>query len=156
MERRSEQRRGRLLLVAAGCVIAAASAAVDGTSGATAGASATVPGAVATGTAARDAAPARPTTRTGSPLRGARPADDAPTAGRIAERIAAGPYTYLRIATADGDAWLATLGRGAHPGDEVAIHTLGTRRDFVSRRLGRTFSTLHFAVVTTHDEETRR
>ena len=91
-----------------------------------------------------------------SPLRGATVDGDAPRRGRIAERIAAGPYTYLRVATAGGDAWLATLGEGADRGDDVAIHVLGTRRGFASRRLGRTFSTLHFAVVTTHDEETTR
>lgn len=81
----------------------------------------------------------------------------APEHGTVAERIAAGPYSYLRIASAGApDAWIATLGEGAPVGARVAIRSFGARRDFVSRRLGRTFARVDFALVSLNQEEEAR
>lgn len=76
-------------------------------------------------------------------------AADAPTAGTVLERLAAGPYTYLRVQPEPPapDAWLATLGDGARVGTEVTIRSLGSRSGFQSKRLGRTFERLDFALV---------
>lgn len=63
----------------------------------------------------------------------------------VAERVAAGGYTYLRLTTPSGaEHWLATMGKGAEPGAEVQVHSYGVRSDFHSRRTGMTFDRLLF------------
>jgi hypothetical protein len=86
-----------------------------------------------------------------SPLVGlSRPAADAPSEGVVLEVLPAGPYTYLRVARPSGgpDAWLATLGGGAPLGARVGIRSFGARADFPSKRLGRVFDRVDFALVT--------
>ena len=63
----------------------------------------------------------------------------------VAERVAAGGYTYLRLTTSGGaEHWLATMGKGAEPGARVQVHAYGVRNDFHSRRTGMTFDRLLF------------
>jgi len=87
-------------------------------------------------------------------------AADAPTAGTVLERLPAGPYTYLRVQAEPPapDAWLATLGDGAPVGTEITIRSLGSRAGFQSKRLGRTFERLDFALVSprTSNQEINR
>lgn len=81
------------------------------------------------------------------------PGDAPPMVGVVVERLSAGRYTYLRLGT---DArWIATTGEGAHLGDRVSVRSLGSRRDFTSSRLGRTFDELVFGVVRPADELAR-
>lgn len=68
-------------------------------------------------------------------------------AGVVEERLAAGSYTYLAVRTDDALRWVATMGDGAALGARVQIKSMGTRTDFHSRRLDRTFSELVFGVV---------
>jgi hypothetical protein len=89
--------------------------------------------------------------RAGNPLRSVdQPqADDERLRGRVAEVARAGSYTYLRV-MCEGDAgarWVVTLGRGAEVGDHVAVHNMGTKTNFRSKRLNRTFDELVFGIV---------
>jgi hypothetical protein len=67
--------------------------------------------------------------------------------GRIGERLAAGSYTYLDLRLADGSQrWIVLMGNvQAAPGEEIEVVAMGTRADFHSRRLDRTFERLVFA-----------
>lgn len=74
--------------------------------------------------------------------------------GRVVARLVAGSYTYLEIERTDGDrAWVVTLsssrGASAEPDDAVQITAIGYADHFVSKRLGRSFPGLYFAVVRT-------
>lgn len=71
----------------------------------------------------------------------------APIAGRVEETIAAGPYTYLAVRGARERIWVVTLGRGAPPGSDVRVRSLGRQSNFYSRRLQRTFPELAFGFV---------
>ena len=61
----------------------------------------------------------------------------------------AGPYSYLAIEREDGgEQWVTTLKRttpaiGAH----VRVKSFGSRRDFHSKRLDKTFDMLSFGIV---------
>jgi len=68
--------------------------------------------------------------------------------GRVLERIAAGPYVYLRLhATSGEQAWLVSL-RATTPADaKVRALVVGRAERFESRRLSREFSPLLFAAV---------
>ena len=80
----------------------------------------------------------------GNPLVGIEAHEDE-FAAVVAERVAAGGYTYLRLTTPGGEErWLATMGKGAEPGAEVRVHSYGVRNDFHSRRTGMTFDRLLF------------
>jgi hypothetical protein len=97
------------------------------------------------------AAPSRsqPEAASGNPLRSLAPAQegDAAFAGVVAESLAAGGYTYLRVSTGEGDRWVATMGKGAPVGHRVHVKNMGTRHDFHSKRLGRRFDVLAFGIV---------
>ncbi len=83
----------------------------------------------------------------------AMPAVDAPDghfSGEVAARLEAGTYTYLRVRTdTGGERWVVTLGAGAPVGSAVRVVNMGTRRDFHSKRLDRTFDDLVFGIVRT-------
>ncbi len=66
--------------------------------------------------------------------------------GRVLERLPAGPYTYLHIATDVGARWVVTM--GAAPEGAVEVRNMGTQRNFHARRLGRDFDELVFGIVT--------
>jgi hypothetical protein len=69
--------------------------------------------------------------------------------GRIVELERAGAYTYASVDAGDGaPRWVVMLRSGSlGAGDRVVVKNLGTRRDFRSRRLGRSFDELMFGVV---------
>lgn len=68
--------------------------------------------------------------------------------GVVEERLEAGSYAYLAVRTADARLrWVATMGEGRPLGTHVVVRSMGTRTDFRSRRLDRTFSELVFGVV---------
>lgn len=68
--------------------------------------------------------------------------------GRVAERLRAGSYTYLRVRTDAGtEHWVASLSLGLTASDAVAVKVIADAPTFESRRLSRTFSPLFFGVV---------
>ena len=72
---------------------------------------------------------------------------EAELVGVVEERLAAGSYTYLAVRVGETQHWVATMGPGREPGERVKVRSMGTRTDFFSRRLDRTFSELVFGVV---------
>ena len=76
--------------------------------------------------------------------------------GMVAESLRAGPYTYLRVRTAEDERWVVTMDPPPPPLARVAVHSHGLRRDHHSRRLDRRFAALDFAAVrvATDNEET--
>jgi hypothetical protein len=85
----------------------------------------------------------------GAPLGGMQSpaAGDERFAGRVQEVLSAGGYTYLRVRSGDADRWVVTMGTGAETGQDIEVEHFGTRHDFVSRRLDRTFDVLAFGRV---------
>lgn len=71
--------------------------------------------------------------------------------GRVVERIDAGSYVYLGVERASGErVWVVSLAgsSGAAPGVEsVRVIAIGHAAHFTSKRLGRSFDNLYFAVV---------
>lgn len=66
--------------------------------------------------------------------------------GTVAEVVPAGSYFYARlVAPAGTECWIAGMGERPQLGRSVSARVLGTRHDFFSRRLGRRFTTVHFA-----------
>ena len=81
-------------------------------------------------------------------------ADDREFTGIVRERLPAGTYVYLGVESERGLRWVATTGSTAALGTHVHVQSMGTRRDFHSRRLDRSFDELVFGVVvpsTTHE-----
>lgn len=74
--------------------------------------------------------------------------------GEVREVLPAGPYVYVAVARADGsDTWVSTLKRATPTaGARVRVKSFGSREDFHSKRLGRTFDRLSFGVVYPIDE----
>jgi hypothetical protein len=97
---------------------------------------------MATGAAPTAAAPPQ----AGPPTTTAPVAGDERFTGRVLERLPAGPYTYLRVATAAGARWVVTMG-AAPTSDVVEVRNMGTRTNFHARRLGRDFDELVFGIV---------
>jgi hypothetical protein len=68
--------------------------------------------------------------------------------GTVVERIAAGPYAYLRLREGNGrEAWLVSLAATTPSAARVHALVLGRAERFHSRRLNRDFQPLLFAVV---------
>jgi hypothetical protein len=68
--------------------------------------------------------------------------------GRVEQRLRAGSYSYLLVRADAGRVhWVVTLGDGVAAGLEVDVRSFGARDQFRSRRLGRTFEHLLFAMV---------
>jgi hypothetical protein len=67
----------------------------------------------------------------------------------VNERLRAGSYTYLDLRLGDGSQrWIVVLGKAeAEPGQDIEAVAMGTRTDFHSRRLDRTFDRLTFAWI---------
>ena len=84
--------------------------------------------------------------RTGPPVMAPPVAGDERFTGRVLERLPAGPYTYLHVATAERERWVVTMG-AAPATDEVEVRNMGTQRNFHARRLGRDFDELVFGIV---------
>ena len=85
-----------------------------------------------------------------NPLVGLRADASAPQrlSGVIEERLAAGSYNYLALRGADGPLrWVVVMGAAPAVGAEIRVRSHGRRRDFVSRRLGRSFAELDFVAI---------
>lgn len=71
--------------------------------------------------------------------------------GRVVERLEAGSYVYLAIERPSGEhLWVVTLGSstGASPSvTSASVVAIGYAPHFASKRLGRSFDGLYFAVV---------
>jgi hypothetical protein len=68
--------------------------------------------------------------------------------GTVDERLAAGPYVYLRLRESDGsEAWLVSLKATTPKQDHVRALVLGQAHHFHSARLQRDFEPLFFAAV---------
>jgi hypothetical protein len=68
--------------------------------------------------------------------------------GRVNERLRAGSYTYLDMRLHDGSQeWIVVMGKAPAPGEDIEAVNMGTRTNFHSRRLDRTFDRLTFAWV---------
>lgn len=83
---------------------------------------------------------------TGPPVTTAPAPGDERFTGRVLERLPAGPYTYLHVATAAGARWVVTMG-AAPTTDRVEVRNMGTQSNFHARRLGRRFDELVFGIV---------
>ncbi len=86
----------------------------------------------------------------GNPFVGLRAEAGAPQrlSGVIEERLAAGSYNYLALRGADGPLrWVVVMGPAPAVGAELRVRSHGRRRDFVSRRLGRSFAELDFVAI---------
>lgn len=94
-------------------------------------------------------APTSAPTRVTSPLADISPAaaEDREFTGIVRERLPAGTYVYLGVESDRGLRWVATTGSTAAIGAHVHVQSMGTRRDFHSRRLDRSFDELVFGVV---------
>jgi hypothetical protein len=86
------------------------------------------------------------TTLAGPPAATAPAPGDERFRGRVLERLPAGPYTYLHLATAAGPRWVVTMG-APPPVDAVEVRNMGTQKNFHARRLGRDFAELVFGIV---------
>ena len=68
--------------------------------------------------------------------------------GTVAEHLPTGSYHYLKIQPERGESrWVVTMGGSITEGARVEVQSMGSRRDFYSRRLDRHFAELVFAVV---------
>jgi len=65
--------------------------------------------------------------------------------GLVLERLPAGPYTYLQVATGTGARWVVTM--GSAPEGPVEVRNMGIRKHFHARRLDRDFDELVFGIV---------
>ncbi len=86
----------------------------------------------------------------GNPLVGASTAERGTRLrGRVSQRLDAGSYTYLDLRLGDGGQhWIVVLGKAeAEPGQDIEAVAMGTRTDFHSRRLDRTFDRITFAWI---------
>jgi hypothetical protein len=68
----------------------------------------------------------------------------APLQGKVLETMDAGPYTYLRLQTANGETWAAVPKVAVQKGQRVTIQGPMTMTEFESRTLNRTFDTIVF------------
>ncbi|WP_243288461.1 hypothetical protein [Geothrix terrae] len=67
--------------------------------------------------------------------------------GKLLERIAASPYSYLRIQTAQGEVWAAVPETKVEKGADVTVTGAMIMRDFESKTLKRTFAEIYFGTL---------
>ena len=84
---------------------------------------------------------AAPATATGSPV--SAPAGDVIT-GTLVEQIAASPYVYLKLKTANGDVWAAVNEATLKIGASVTVYNAILMEKFESKTLKRTFDQVYF------------
>ena len=75
------------------------------------------------------------------------PATGLSVTGKLLERIAASPYSYLRIQTAQGEVWAAVPETKVEKGAEVTVTGAMIMRDFESKTLKRTFAQIYFGTL---------
>jgi hypothetical protein len=67
--------------------------------------------------------------------------------GKVVERIDAAPYSYLRLATAEGETWAAVPQTNVDKGTEVAVENPMPMDGFESKTLKRKFEKLSFGTL---------
>ncbi len=67
--------------------------------------------------------------------------------GKVVERLDAPPYSYLRLETAQGEAWAAVPKVEVAKGQEVTIAGAMPMTDFESKTLKRKFDTIYFGTL---------
>jgi len=72
---------------------------------------------------------------------------DAPLTGKVLESIDAGPYTYLRLQTAQGEKWAAVPKAAVTQGQQVTLQNPMTMTQFESPTLKRKFDTIAFGTL---------
>lgn len=82
-----------------------------------------------------------------APKADATPTPEGQLKGRIAERIEADPYTYLRLETGGGEAWAAVPKTSAPLGTEVTVVGAMAMRNFESTSLRRVFPLVYFGTL---------
>ncbi|NUP05676.1 MAG: hypothetical protein HOW73_06405 [Polyangiaceae bacterium] len=71
-------------------------------------------------------------------------------AGDVVEMLPAGRYTYFRLRVAEDDErWVVVSDRDHRDATRLSVRSNSVRRDFASRRLGRSFPILHFSSIET-------
>jgi hypothetical protein len=89
----------------------------------------------------------------GSDQSSRQPPAEASFSGPVREVLAAGPYTYFHLGAAgDDQRWVVVADRKHRTATHLDVADCRPRRDFVSRRLARTFPLLHFCSLTTKGE----
>lgn len=67
--------------------------------------------------------------------------------GKVVERLDAPPYTYLRIATAEGEVWTAVPETKVEKGASVTVQNPMAMANFESKTLKRTFPEIYFGTL---------
>lgn len=67
-----------------------------------------------------------------------------PVSGTLLEHIAASPYVYMRLNTANGDVWAAVLEAPLTIGAQVTVYNALPMEKFESKTLNRTFDQIYF------------
>ncbi len=89
---------------------------------------------------AENAAPAA-----GSPAEAAAPS--AALQGKVVERLDAPPYSYLKLKTAQGEAWAAVPKTDVATGTDVTVAGAMPMKDFESKTLNRKFDLVYFGTL---------
>jgi hypothetical protein len=71
-------------------------------------------------------------------------AAQAPLRGKVLEAIDVAEYTYLRLATSDGEQWSAVSKASVEVGSTVEVLDAARMENFASPTLGRTFPVIYF------------
>jgi hypothetical protein len=67
--------------------------------------------------------------------------------GKVLEKLDAPPYSYLKIKTADGEAWAAVPKTEAATGADVVVNGAMPMSDFESKTLKRKFAVVYFGTL---------
>ncbi len=68
--------------------------------------------------------------------------------GKVVEKLEVPSYTYMRVATTDGDQWVAVSTMSVNVGDVVTINQQIVMNNFPSKSLNRTFEKLIMGTAT--------
>jgi hypothetical protein len=67
--------------------------------------------------------------------------------GKVLEKLDAAPYSYLKLQTADGEAWAAVPKTDTAVGSEVVVNGAMPMNDFESKTLKRKFAVVYFGTL---------
>jgi hypothetical protein len=67
--------------------------------------------------------------------------------GKVLERVDAAPYTYLRLAAADGEKWAAVPQTDTKVGAEVTVTVSAPMANFESKTLNKKFDVVYFGTL---------
>jgi hypothetical protein len=67
--------------------------------------------------------------------------------GKIVEKVDVSQYTYLKLATASGEAWAAVQRTDKKVGDEIGVENAFPMPNFESKELNRKFDVVYFGAI---------